>query len=205
MPKGIRGVSYSQQKQSEMKRIILASNSPRRQELLRGLDLNFTVEVHKGIKESFPTDLPADEVPLFIAREKAADYQVPDDAVLITADTVVIIDNEVLGKPKDAAKACHMLGRLSGRTHHVVTGVCLTTSDRQVAFSSKTNVTFRELSPAEIQYYVKTYKPFDKAGAYGIQEWIGHIGVISINGSFFNVMGLPVARVYEELKKIGAI
>ena len=186
-----------------MKKIILASNSPRRLELLKGLDLDFKVEVHKGIRESYPSNLSADEVPLFIAREKAADYQVPEDTVLITADTVVIIDGEVLGKPQDEAEACAMLTRLSGRTHHVVTGVCLTTNNQQVAFSSKTNVTFRELTQDEIQYYVNKYKPLDKAGAYGVQEWIGYIGVKAIDGSFYNVMGLPVARVYEELLKLG--
>lgn len=186
-----------------MKKIILASKSPRRQELLKGLDLDFSVEIHKGIRESYPDNLPAEEVPLYIAREKAADYQVPEDSVLITADTVVIIDGDVLGKPKDEADACGMLLRLSGRTHRVVTGVCLTTCNRQVAFSSKTDVSFRELSEDEIKYYVKKYKPFDKAGAYGVQEWIGYIGVEAIEGSFYNVMGLPVARVYEELQKLG--
>lgn len=185
-----------------MKKIILASKSPRRLELLKGLDLDFRVEVHKGIKESYPESLPPDEVPLYIAREKAADYLVPEDSILITADTVVIIDNKVLGKPKDETDACRMLNLLSGRTHHVVTGVCLTTKERQVSFSSKTDVTFRELSNTEIQHYVDKYKPLDKAGAYGIQEWIGYIGVKAINGSFFNVMGLPVARVYEELLKL---
>ncbi len=185
-----------------MKKIILASNSPRRRELLKGLDLDFSVEVLKDVPEDYPDNIAAEDIPLYIAREKASAYKVPEKTILITADTVVILDDKVLGKPKDADQAFHMLSMLSGRIHKVVTGVCLTTSERQVSFSSSTEVTFRKLEPAEIKYYIDHYKPFDKAGAYGIQEWIGYIGVKAINGSFFNVMGLPVARVYEELKKI---
>ena len=184
--------------------IILASNSPRRRELLGGLGIPFEVRVLPDISESYPDTLAADETAEYIAVEKAAAYQVvmqPDDLV-ITADTVVISGDEVLGKPVDKADACRMLRLLSGRTHHVVTGVCLTTSRLQRSFSVKTDVTFKTLSDEEISYYVNTYQPMDKAGAYGIQEWIGYIGVTGLQGSYFNVMGLPVQRIYEELKKL---
>ena len=177
-----------------MKHIILASNSPRRRELLAGLDLDFEVKVLPDIDESYPKDLPVAEVAGYISREKADSYRalIGEDDLVITADTVVIVGNEVLGKPKDADEARRMLHLISGRTHQVITGVCLLT----------TNVTFKQLSDDEITYYIEHYKPFDKAGAYGIQEWIGYIGVTSINGSYFNVMGLPVQRLWEEIKKI---
>ena len=184
--------------------IILASNSPRRRELLGGLGIPFEVRVLPDISESYPDTLAADETAEYIAVEKAAAYQAvmqPDDLV-ITADTVVISGDEVLGKPVDEVDACRMLRLLSGRTHHVVTGVCLTTSRLQRSFSVKTDVTFKTLSDEEISYYVNTYQPMDKAGAYGIQEWIGYIGVTGLQGSYFNVMGLPVQRIYEELKKL---
>ena len=184
--------------------IILASNSPRRRELLGGLGIPFEVKVLPDISETYPDTLPADETAEYIAVEKAAAYRPflqPEDLV-ITADTVVICGDEVLGKPTDAADAQRMLRLLSGRTHHVVTGVCLTTSRLQRSFSVKTDVTFKTLSDEEISYYVNTYQPMDKAGAYGIQEWIGYIGVTGLQGSYFNVMGLPVQRIYEELKKL---
>lgn len=188
-----------------MVKIILASNSPRRRELLKGLDLDFEVKVLPDVDESYPEDLAVDNVSEYIAREKAAAYRVPDDELLITADTTVILDQQVLGKPHDAADAKAMLRALSGRGHHVVTGVCLTTSTRQRSFSVSTEVTFKELSDAEIDYYVDHYHPLDKAGAYGIQEWIGYIGVTGIRGSYFNVMGLPVQRIYEELAKMNVV
>lgn len=188
-----------------MVKIILASNSPRRRELLKGLDLDFEVKVLPDVDESYPEDLAVDNVSEYIAREKAAAYRVPDDELLITADTTVILDQQVLGKPHDAADAKAMLRALSGRGHHVVTGVCLTTSTRQRSFSVSTEVTFKELSDAEIDYYVDHYHPLDKAGAYGIQEWIGYIGVTGIRGSYFNVMGLPVQRIYEELVKMNVV
>ena len=186
-----------------MYRIVLASNSPRRRELLGGLGIPFEVKVLPNISESYPDTLPADEIAEYIAREKGDVYKsrIDEDILVITADTVVICDDEVLGKPTDAADARRMLHLLSGRTHHVVTGVCLTTTFRQRSFSVRTEVTFKHLSDEEISYYVENYKPFDKAGAYGIQEWIGYIGVTGINGSYFNVMGLPVQRIYEELKQ----
>lgn len=180
-------------------KIILASNSPRRKELLGGLGVDFEVKVLKCVDESYPESLPSTDVAEYIAAEKAAAYTVKDDELLITADTVVIVGRDILGKPADAADACGMLRELSGKTHQVVTGVCLTTSKEQRRFSVTTDVTFKQLSDAEINYYVDKYKPYDKAGAYGIQEWIGYIGVTALSGSYYNVMGFPVQRVYEEL------
>lgn len=182
-----------------MIKIILASNSPRRKELLGGLGVDFEVKVLKGVDESYPESLPSTDVAEYIAAEKAAAYTVKDDELLITADTVVIVGRDILGKPADAADACGMLRELSGKTHQVVTGVCLTTSKEQRRFSVTTDVTFKQLSDAEINYYVDKYKPYDKAGAYGIQEWIGYIGVTALSGCYYNVMGFPVQRVYEEL------
>jgi septum formation protein len=182
--------------------IILASNSPRRKELLEGLDLDFEVRVLPGIDETYPLTLPAAEIPLYIAKEKADAYrsQLTDKDLLITADTVVILGEDVLGKPVDNQDAFRMLRLLSGKTHQVVTGVCIITNQRQSEFSVSTDVSFDELSDSEIEYYIKTYSPMDKAGAYGIQEWIGHVAVSSLNGSYFNVMGFPVQRIYKELK-----
>lgn len=183
-------------------KIILASASPRRKELLAGLDLDFEVKVLKGVSESYPESLRAEEVPQYISREKAAAYQVADDELLLTADTVVVVDNTILGKPHDADDARRMLRLISGRTHQVVTGVTLTTAKAQKTFGVTTDVTFRRLTDDEIDYYITHYRPFDKAGAYGIQEWIGYIGVTSIHGSYYNVMGLPVQRIYQEILEI---
>lgn len=182
-------------------KLILASNSPRRRELLAGLDVDFEVRVLPGIDESYPETLPAVEVAEYIALKKAEAYRgmLADGELVITADTVVIVGGEVLGKPADAAVATQMLRKLSGCTHQVITGVCLTTRDRTEHFSVTTEVTFRELSDDEIQYYIKKYQPFDKAGAYGIQEWIGYVGCTGLSGSYYNVMGLPVQRIYAEL------
>ena len=202
-------------------KIILASNSPRRRELLAGLDVNFEVKVLNGIDESYPDDLDAYQVAEFIAQKKAEAYRSllneeessAEENLILTADTVVIApaaneqnDQEgkgiILGKPKTADDAVHMLRMLSGKTHHVVTGVCLTTKEGQRHFSVTTEVSFKELTDWEINYYISHYKPFDKAGAYGIQEWIGYIGCTGLNGSYFNVMGLPVQRIYEEMLKM---
>jgi len=182
--------------------IILASNSPRRRELLGGLDLDYEVKVLPDIAESYPESLPTTEIPVYIAAEKAAAYQqmMTDRDLIITADTVVVLGDEVLGKPADLNDARNMLRKLSGQTHQVITGVCLVTREKQRQFAVTTDVTFKELSDEEINYYVETYRPLDKAGAYGIQEWIGYIGVTGLNGSYFNVMGLPVQRIYKELK-----
>ena len=184
------------------KKIILASNSPRRRELLAGLDLDFEVKVIKGIDESYPETLAPDKVAQYIAAKKADAYvpAIHEDDLVITADTVVIVDNDILGKPHDESEAKAMLRRISGRSHQVVTGVCLVTKDKRREFSVSTDVTFRALSESEIDYYVSHYRPFDKAGAYGIQEWIGYVGVTGLNGSYFNVMGLPVQRIYAELQ-----
>lgn len=185
-------------------KIILASNSPRRRELLAGIGVDFEVRVVKGIDESYPSSLPTRKIAEHISLKKAAAYRgsMADDELVITADTIVILGDEVMGKPKDEADACRMLRALSGQTHQVVTGVTLTTLDRQVSFSVETDVTFKRLSSEEISYYVTHYHPLDKAGAYGIQEWIGYIGVTSLRGSYFNVMGLPVQRIYEALRAI---
>jgi len=187
-----------------MYNIILASNSPRRKALLAGLDIDFEVRVLPDIEENYPADLNAEDVPQYIAREKAQAYRqlMTNDTLLITADTVVILKGEILGKPADDDEARAMLHRLSGKTHHVVTGVCLTTTGQQRAFAVRTDVTFKQLSDDEINYYVDHYHPLDKAGAYGIQEWIGYIGVTGLQGSYFNVMGLPVQRIYEELRRM---
>ena len=204
-----------------MRKIILASNSPRRRELLAGLDVNFEVKVLNGIDESYPDDLDAYQVAEFIAQKKAEAYRSllneeessAEENLILTADTVVIApaaneqnDQEgkgiILGKPKTADDAVRMLRMLSGKTHHVVTGVCLTTKEEQRHFSVTTEVSFKELTDWEINYYISHYRPFDKAGAYGIQEWIGYIGCTGLNGSYFNVMGLPVQRIYEEMLKM---
>jgi septum formation protein len=191
-----------QTKIMKAKKIILASNSPRRRELLAGLDISFEVKVIPGIDESYPEDLPAVEVPQYISKAKADAYlgMIDDDTMVITADTVVVLDDEILGKPVDDDDARRILHKLSGKTHQVITGVCLTSLDKQRVFAVTTGVTFKQFTEQEIDYYVSHYHPLDKAGAYGIQEWIGHIGVTALNGSYFNVMGLPVQRIYMEMQ-----
>ena len=217
-------------------KIILASNSPRRKELLAGLGIPYDVFVLQGIDESYPDTLPANEVAEYIARKKAKAYRneirstkneklstdsklstlnsqlitPPNwegmgEGLILTADTIVVCDGEILGKPHDADDACAMLRKLSGKTHQVYTGYCLQTADKTVSGTVCSDVTFKELSDEEITYYVEKYKPLDKAGAYGIQEWIGYIGITGIRGSYYNVMGLPVQRIYEEIKKLGNV
>lgn len=199
-------IRYATQKLKEkMKKIVLSSNSPRRKELLGELGIDFEVRVIEGIEETYPKELSVEEVPQYIAREKARVYIVDKDEVLLTADTVVVLGNEIMGKPHDEADAMRMLRQLSGKTHQVITGVCLTTNDKQVTFADVTDVSFAELTDEEIKFYVDNFRPLDKAGAYGIQEWIGLAGVTGIKGSYFNVVGLPVHRVYAELKKLEAI
>lgn len=184
------------------RRLVLASNSPRRKELLAGLDVDFEVRVIPGIDETYPHDLPADEVPLYVAKLKALPYldSLAPGELLLTADTAVILHGEVMGKPHDGEEAKRMLRALSGQTHHVVTGVCLVDRWRRREFAVTTEVDFKPLSQEEIDYYVDRYRPLDKAGAYGIQEWIGYTGCRGLRGSYYNVMGLPVQRVYQELK-----
>lgn len=185
-------------------RVILASNSPRRKELLAGLDVDFEVRTLPGIDESYPETLQGADIPLYIARKKADAYRqhLHRDELVITADTIVWLDGCVLGKPRDREDAIRMIASLSGRTHQVYTGVCLTTSGWQRSFAAETEVRFATLTDAEIAYYVDTFQPMDKAGAYGVQEWIGYVGVENISGSYFNVMGLPVQRLYKELLQV---
>lgn len=182
--------------------IILGSQSPRRQELLHGLDVNFTVNVIDGLEENYPATLQGEEIPMFLAQQKADAYRnalTPHD-MLITADTIVWLDGIVYGKPKNEADAKKMLRALSGKTHDVITGVCVTATERQEIFAAISKVTFASFSDDEINYYIEKYRPMDKAGSYGVQEWIGYIGVEHIDGSFYNVMGLPVQRLYTLLK-----
>lgn len=187
--------------------IILASNSPRRRELLSGIDIPFEVRVLPSIDEAHPAELRGGDIPLYISRKKADAYRnaIAADELIITADTIVWLEDAVLEKPHDEAEARAMLRNLSGKTHEVFTGVTLTTQERQESFVAASKVQFAELSDDEIDYYVSHYHPLDKAGAYGVQEWIGYIGVEYIEGSFFNVMGLPVRRVYEALKRFNAV
>ena len=170
--------------------------------MLSGLGIDFEVRTIPGLDESYPDGLPMEEIPQYISRKKAAAYALEADELLITADTIVYLDGQVLGKPVDEEDACRMLRCLSGRTHQVVTGVTLTTATLQHSFASVSQVTFDTLTDEEIHYYVSRYHPLDKAGAYGIQEWIGFIGVTALEGSYFNVMGLPVQRLYSEMKRL---
>ncbi len=184
--------------------VVLASNSPRRKELLADLGINFEVRTIKGIDESYPAQLPVLDIAQYISRKKALVYQrdmSPRD-IIITADTVVILGDEVLGKPHSCEEACAMLRQLSGKTHKVVTGVTIVMQGHTSSFSAVTDVEFAPLNDQVINYYVDHYRPLDKAGAYGIQEWIGCVGVRHINGSFYNVMGLPLHRLYTELDRL---
>ena len=182
--------------------IILASKSPRRQELLRGMGVDFEI-LTKETPEDYPADLPLDEVPQYLSLQKSLAFtgeELPADYLLITTDTVVICEGEILGKPKDREDAARMLQILSGKTHHVVTGVTVRSAQKTESFGVRSNVTFAELDEEEINYYIEHCKPYDKAGAYGIQEWIGYVGISGLEGSFYNVMGLPTRRLYQCLK-----
>lgn len=183
--------------------IILASNSPRRKELLSGLDILYEIKTLPDIDESYPGYLTGEDIAIYIAKEKADAYldNMADNTLLITADTIVLLDGKVYGKPQDEAEAKQMLHDLSGKTHQVLTGVCITTKEKQKAFGVSSEVRFSKLDDDEIEYYVTKYKPLDKAGAYGVQEWIGYIAVDYISGSYFNIMGLPIQRLYRELKE----
>lgn len=185
-------------------KIFLASKSPRRRELLQLLRVPFTILNIGGINESYPDDIPLTDVPQYISDKKAEVYRsrLQDKELVITADTMVISGNHILGKPMDGEDAVRMLLLLAGKTHQVVTGVTIVTRDFKKSFSTVTDVTFAEISEEEIRYYVSNFQPFDKAGAYGIQEWIGAVAVSGINGSFYNVMGLPVHRLFRELSQI---
>ena len=185
------------------KNIILASQSPRRYELLKSLDIKFKTFVIKGINESFPTNIKLENIAVFLAKQKANEYseQIDKNTIIITADTIVKYKNNILNKPKNRGEAIEMLKKLSGSKHKVITGVCLSSKSKQKCFKSSTKVYFNKLNVKEIEYYIDKYKPFDKAGSYGIQEWIGFIGISKIKGSFYNVMGLPVQKLYKELQK----
>lgn len=181
--------------------IILASASPRRHELLKMIADKFTIATGREVDEVYPDSLPCEEVPVYLSQLKAGAYKNdlgPDD-ILITADTVVILDNKILGKPHSREEAIAMLSAMQDKTHRVVTGVTITTSSRSLSFSQLTEVDFDKLSREEIEFYIDNYKPYDKAGAYGIQEWIGAAAIIGIRGSFYNVMGLPIHALYKHL------
>ena len=196
--------SYSKLMDLNGKHIILASGSPRRRELLKGLDIDFEIDTNNNFKESFTADIPFEEVPRLMSEGKSAGFHRPlkEDEILITADTMVIIPGkEILGKPRDRQDAFRMLRDLSGRSHLVITAVTIRDIYRKETFTATSEVWFKDLTDDEISYYVDTYKPYDKAGAYAIQEWIGHIGIRRIEGSYFNVVGFPVQRVYEALQR----
>ncbi len=183
-----------------MKSIILASQSPRRKELLSLLDLEFKVEV-RSIDEVFPKTIKTADVAVYLAELKASAFTaINEQHIVITADTVVILDDTILGKPKNKTQATEMLQALSNKSHEVVTGVCIKSAQKMHSFSCTTKVYFKELSIREIDYYIEKYKPYDKAGSYGIQEWIGAIGITKIEGSYFNVVGLPIQELNEQLK-----
>ena len=185
-------------------KVILVSASPRRRELLAGLDVEFEVRALPDVDESFPPELQGGDIPLHISKKKADAYRpvMAADELVITADTIVWLDGVALGKPVDEADARRMLRNMSGKTHSVFTGVAITTKDSQRCFVAQSDVTFAQLTDDEIDYYIAKYRPMDKAGSYGAQEWIGYIGMSNIVGSYFNVMGLPVQRLYSELKEI---
>lgn len=184
-------------------KVLLASKSPRRRELMSQLRIPFNVVSLGGIEEKYPEDLPCEEIPQFLSNLKADAYMthMDDEEMIITADTLVILGERVFGKPVDKNEAAEMLRTLSGNTHKVITGVTISTLEKRISFTCVTKVKFAEISDEEIDYYIENYQPFDKAGAYGIQEWIGTVAVESIEGSFYNVMGLPVHRLFTELKK----
>ena len=185
-------------------KVILASNSPRRKELLAGLGVDYEVRTLPDVDESYPESLQGADIPLYIAKEKADAYvaMMQPGELMITADTIVWLDGQVLGKPVDREDALRMLRTMSGRSHEVFTGVCITTTEWQRSFTAQTKVRFATLSEDEIAYYVDKFQPMDKAGAYGVQEWIGFIGVENISGSYYNIMGLPVQKLYRELLKV---
>lgn len=183
------------------KKLILASKSPRRQHLLSELGVQFEIKLNGDKDESYPESIPFNEIPIFLAKKKAIPFQnkLSDNEILITSDTIVWCNSKVLGKPIDREDAINILSQLSNNKHVVITGVCINHRGKEHCFSALTDVYFRELSLEEITYYVDKFKPYDKAGAYGVQEWIGYIGVERIDGSYFNVMGLPVQKLYVEL------
>lgn len=183
--------------------IILASKSPRRHELLKGIDIPFTVKTIDNLEENYPDTLSGEEIPLFLAELKATAFKdlLEDNTLIITADTIVWIEGKELGKPKDLEQAKKMLQQLSGKQHEVITGVCILSKEKKKTFTATSKVRFSTLSENEIDFYLTNYNPLDKAGSYGVQEWIGYVAVEYLEGSYFNVMGLPIHRLYEELKR----
>lgn len=186
------------------KKVILASKSPRRHFLLGELGIDFDIVENHDVAEDYPPNMTPEEIPVYLAKKKATEFSgtLGSDTILITADTIVWCDGRVLNKPEDREDAVRILKRLSGNKHTVYTGVCILSGNKEVSFFAKTDVYFASLTDKEIDHYLKEYKPYDKAGAYGIQEWIGYIGIEKIDGSYFNVMGLPVQKLYRELKKL---
>ena len=186
------------------KKIILASASPRRRELLGGLGVGFTVDTGNSFEEIAPEGLPFEEIPEFMAKGKSYGFhrELANDEIIITADTMVLCDDEIMGKPKDREDAVRMLNKPQDNTHKVLTGVCIRCNGKVVSFTASTDVEFGTLSAEEIDFYLNTYAPFDKAGSYGVQEWIGYVAIRKIDGSFYNVMGLPVHMLYNELKEM---
>lgn len=185
------------------KRIILASGSPRRKEILEGMDIQFTVDTENTFREEYSPDTPHEQIPLLMSEGKSHGFHRPleDDEILVTSDTMVLCRGQILGKPSGREDAVRMLRLISGHVHRVVTAVTIRDSVHEKSFSDTAYVHFRELSDSEIEYYVDKYRPFDKAGAYAIQEWIGYTGITKIDGSYYTIMGLPAHRVYEELQK----
>jgi len=188
-----------------MNQIILASQSPRRKQLLEWAEINFDIIVRET-DESFPQNLSVEEVAIHIARNKAfaVQHELDDSKIIIAADTIVVIENEIIGKPKDREDAIKILSKLSGNKHSVITGVVIAHKEKEIAFADITNVWFHHLTKEQIEFYIDKYKPYDKAGAYAIQEWIGVVGIKKIDGDFYNVMGLPVSRVVNELRSFGS-
>lgn len=184
------------------KRLILASSSPRRQELIKGLDIPFETRVYE-VEESYPENLLNDEIPEYLARLKASIFEntLTDDEVIITSDTIVLYKDQLMVKPKDKTQAREMLRKLSGEMHRVLTSVCVTGISKQVCITDESKVHFKELDENEIDYYIDNYNPYDKAGGYGIQDWLGFIAIEKIEGSYYNIMGLPTHRLYEVLKQ----
>ena len=184
------------------RKLILASASPRRRELLAGLGVDFIIDTYNTFEEVIPGGLPHPQVPEYMAKGKSHGFhrELQSDEIIITADTMVLCEDEIMGKPKDREDAVRMIGKLQDNTHTVYTGVCIRSLEKEVSFTVGTNVQFGKLTPDEISYYIDTCKPYDKAGAYGVQEWIGYAAIRGIEGSYFNVVGLPVHKLYNELK-----
>jgi septum formation protein len=186
-----------------MQKIILASQSPRRKQLLERAEIDFTIEA-SDTDESYPPEIPVEEIPVFIARNKAKAVQqrLNTDSIILAADTIVVLNNEIINKPSGKTHAIQILKSLSGKTHLVITGVVLLYNEQEISFADVTEVIFHELTDEQISFYVDKYKPYDKAGAYAIQEWIGVAGIKAIKGDFYNVMGLPVSRVLQQINKL---